>query len=260
MRKLLVAVLACAAFSCTAFASTPWDGTWKLDLSKSHLTGPSFTYSKTATGMWHVSDGAAVSYDFATDGKPYKTLTADDTIIATANGDHALTLVNRFKGKVTSTIQETLSPDGKTLTDRSTGTRPDGSTFNDTTIYTRVAGTSGFFGKWKSTKVSLSIPDSWIIASADNGVISWTIPSYKETVRGKADGTPLPITGPTISPGMTVSIKQVSPHRMDYSVKINGKTLGAGYQTLAADGKSFTDTSWTPGQESEKTIGVFIKQ
>jgi hypothetical protein len=259
MNKLLATALTCAALTGSAFASTSWDGTWKLDLNKSHLAGPSFTYTKTANGMWRYSDGA-ISFDFAPDGKPYKTISSDDTLSVTANGDRALTLVSRFKDKVTTTTQETLSPDGKTLTDHATGTRPDGTKFDDSTIYSRIAGGSGFAGKWKSTKVSVSVPDSWIISSSNDGTINWVIPGYKETVHGKPDGTPLPITGPTVAHGMTVSIKQVSPRRMDYTVTINGKTIGEGYQTLAADGKSFTDTSWTPGQEAVKTTGVFNKQ
>ncbi|HEY5382143.1 MAG TPA: hypothetical protein VIJ65_07795 [Acidobacteriaceae bacterium] len=259
MHKLLATALTCAALTGSAFASTPWDGTWKLDLNKSHLTGPSFTYSKTANGVWHYTDGA-ISFDFAPDGKPYKTISPDDTLSVTANGDHELTLVSRFKDKVRATTQETLSPDGKTLTDRSSGTRPDGTKFDDSTVYTRVSGASGFAGKWKSTKVSVSVPDSWIISSGSDGTINWDLPGYKETVHGKPDGTPLPITGPTVSAGMTVSIKQVSPHRMDYTVALNGKAIGEGYQTLAADGKSFTDVSWTPGQQTEKTTGVFVKQ
>jgi hypothetical protein len=260
MHKLLAAALTCAALTCPALASTPWDGAWKLDLSKSHLTGSSFTYSRNANGTWHFSDGGAVSFDFAPDGKPYQTLTPDDTMVVTSAGDHALTIVNRFKGNETSTIHETLSADGKTLTDHTTGTRPDGSKIDDTTVFTRVSGATGFAGKWKSAKVDVSVPDSWIISSGDDGTITWKIPLYKETVHGKPDGSPLPIVGPQVSPGLTVSIKQVSAHRMDYSVKLNGKTLGEGYQTLAADGKSFTDTSWTPGQESARTTAYFAKQ
>jgi hypothetical protein len=259
MYKLLATTLACAALSSAAFASTPWDGTWKLDLNKSHLTGPSFTYSKTANGMWHYTDGVT-SFDFAADGKPYKTISPEDTLTVTANGDHALNLVSRFKDKITAVTQETLSADGRMLTDRATGTRPDGTKFDDSTVYTRVAGASGFAGKWKSTKISVSVPDSWIIASGSDGTISWRIPAFKEDVHGKPDGTPLPVTGPTVTPGITVSIKRVSSHRMDYTLKLHDKTMGEGYQTLAADGKSFTDTSWTPGQETEKTSAVFVKQ
>jgi hypothetical protein len=260
MRKLLLAALTCVALTTPALAATPWDGTWKLDLSKSHLAGSSFTYSKNDNGTWRYSDGSQVSYDFALDGKPYKAITSDYTLVATPNGDHAITFVYQFKGNTTSTSRQTLSADGKTLTDHNTGTHPDGSKIDDTTVYTRVSGASGFFGKWRSTKVNVSVPDSWIISTAADGTLTWNIPAYKETIQGKPDGTPLPISGPQVSPSVTIAIKQVSPHRMDYTVQFNGKTVGLGSQVLAADGKSFTDSSWNPGQESEKTTGYFVKQ
>jgi hypothetical protein len=33
-----------------------------------------------------------------------------------------------------------------------------------------------------------------------------------------------------------------------------------GEQTLAADGRSFSDVNWNPGKEDEKTTGVFLRK
>jgi hypothetical protein len=59
MRKLLLtaAVLALSALSVRA-ADSPWAGNWKLDPAKSKFTGETFTWSKTANGMYHYSDGS----------------------------------------------------------------------------------------------------------------------------------------------------------------------------------------------------------
>ena len=70
----------------------------------------------------------------------------------------------------------------------------------------------------------------------------------------------MPITGPTVPPGLTLAYKVVSPKSMSYVVKEKGKPVNYGTQTLSADGKSFTDTSWNPGKESEKTTGFYVKQ
>jgi hypothetical protein len=51
-----------------------------------------------------------------------------------------------------------------------------------------------------------------------------------------------------------------SPTKMSYINKVNGKATGYGIQTLAADGKSFTDVSWSPGKESEKSTAFYAKQ
>jgi hypothetical protein len=41
-------------------------------------------------------------------------------------------------------------------------------------------------------------------------------------------------------------------------MKVNGKEDSEGVQTLAADGRSYTDVSWSAGKESEKQIAVFV--
>jgi hypothetical protein len=261
MKKLVTSVLACVLFVPSALAASgPWDGTWKLDISKSHFEGTSFTYSKTPTGMWHYSDGAATVYDFAADGKPYKTLDADDTVTVTSDGDHAWIIVSKFKGKETSTTREELSADGKTLTDHAKNTRPDGSTSESTVVMTRVSGGPGFAGKWRSTKVEISVPDSYIISTPAPGVIKWDIPAYKEGVEGKIDGTPLKITGPTVPDGLTLTLTKAGEKELKYLVKLKSKVLEEGHMTLAADGKSFTDIGWSPGKMDEKATAVYIKQ
>ena len=127
MFKLATLALACAIVP-SALAATSWDGTYKLDRSKSHLTGDSFTYSKAANGMWHVAFGD-LGFDFAPDGKPYPVFDADHTQIATMKGDHELDYSSQFKGKTTSSTKEVLSADGNTLTDETSGTKVDGTTY-----------------------------------------------------------------------------------------------------------------------------------
>jgi len=52
----------------------------------------------------------------------------------------------------------------------------------------------------------------------------------------------------------------VSATKDTYTVKVAGKTVGFGMQTLSADGKTLTDVSWSPGKESEKETGVYERQ
>jgi hypothetical protein len=42
--------------------------------------------------------------------------------------------------------------------------------------------------------------------------------------------------------------------------KVNGKIDTYGTQTLAADGKTLSDVTWSPGKESEKSTGLYVKQ
>jgi hypothetical protein len=260
MKKfLLICAFALFATLPVLAADNPWIGAWKLDPAKSHFTGDTFTYSKAANGMMHFSDGSTFNFDFNIDGKEYKTV-YDRTTTWTAAGDNAWDTVMKANGKVLGKSHRQLSADGKTLTITGTGTKPDGTTFNDVSVYTRVTGTTGLVGKWRSTKVTISAPDSSVVSSPSPGIMHWDIPAYKETVEGKFDGTDLPITGPEVPPGLTLAVKPSSPTKYSYTVKANGKPVSYGIQTLAADGKSFTDVSWNPGKESEKSTAFYAKQ
>jgi hypothetical protein len=258
-RAFLLCSLVLLAVMPALAADNPWIGTWKLDPAKSHFTGDTFTYSKLPNGMMHFTDGSTVSYDFAVDAKPYKAA-YDRTAVWAAAGPNAWDTVYSANAKVLYKVHHLLSADGKTLTNTYTGTKPDGSTLNDQTVYTRVTGTQGLEGKWRSTKVNISAPDTFIVSSPSPGILHWDIPSYKESVEGKPDGMDHPITGPTVPPGLTLSFKYLSPTKISYTIKNNGKPDGFGIQTLASDGRSFTDVSWSPGKETEKSTAFYARQ
>lgn len=260
MKKLILACALAAFAALPALAAdNPWIGTWKLDTAKSHFTGDTFTFSKAANGMMHFSDGSTESYDFAADGKPYHSY-GNRTATWTADGDNAWNQVVEADGTTLVKIQRSLSADGKTLTSTYSGTKPDGSTFNDESTYVRVSGRKGLAGKWRSTKVTVSAPDDFIISSPSPGTMRWEIPGEKASVEGKTDGSDLPVASPTMPPGMTVSFKAEGPRKLSYVVKLDGKPQSYGIQTLAADGKSYTDVSWSAGKASEKQTGFYVKQ
>jgi hypothetical protein len=54
-------------------ADSPWDGSWKLDQTKSMMTGETFSYTLTPDGKIQFSNGSTIMYTFACDGKPYPT-------------------------------------------------------------------------------------------------------------------------------------------------------------------------------------------
>ena len=260
MKKTMFAcsLALCAALPAVA-ADNPWVGTWKLDPAKSHFTGDTFTMSKGTDGKMHYSDGSTTAYDFGLDGKEYPMI--DDRMVAwTSSGDRDWDDTIKAKGTELVKNHYTLSADGKTLSIVSKGTKPDGSKFNDDSTYTRVTGTKGLAGKWRSTKVNISAPDQFIVSAKSGGIFHWDIPGYKESIEGKMDGSDLAITGPTVAPAMTVALKLPTPRSIHYTVKDKGKVVGYGIQTLAADGKSFTDVSWNPGKMSEKTTGYYARE
>jgi hypothetical protein len=256
MKKLLLTFIACAILAPSALAASPWDGTWKLDRAKSHFTGASFTFSKSADGMWQVKNGP-ITVSFAPDGKPYPVLDADHTMIVTLTDAHTMKTVNQFKGKTVSTSIDTLSADGNTLSDVTTGTHEDGSPYTSTETDTRSAPGEGFLGTWTSTKESNNSPGTYVISTAADGSTTFTDPTAQFSLTCKLDGTPATAVAPQMTAGVTFSYKKASANHLDYTIMLKGEKVVVGYMELAKNGKSYQDVSWLVGKESEKTTAVY---
>ncbi len=261
MRTTLIICALLALPGGTAYAAdSPWNGIWKLDAAKSHLTGQTFTYSERPGGMLHYEDGSTASFDFGLDGKEYKTW-ADRTTTWTAAGKNTWDNVTRANGKVRSKGHIALSEDGKTLTMTFTGTRPDGQEFHEQDVFSRVGGTDGLAGTWRTAKVTNpSGPQTFVISAPAPGVLRYDIPDLKVSVDYGTDDTDYPLNGPATPPGATISFKRVNATTIRYTMKVDGKPDSVGVQSIASDGRSFTDTNWNPGQASEKTTAVYVKQ
>jgi hypothetical protein len=205
--------------------------------------------------MWQFKNGP-ITFEFAIDGKPYPVLDAEHTVIVTLTNDHTMKTVNQFKGKTTSTSVDTLSADGNTLTDITTGTHADGSPYTSTETDTRSGTGEGFVGTWTSTKQSDSTPSTFVINTAD-GTATFVDPTSQFSLTAKLDGTPATAISPQMTEGVTFSYKKTSATRLDYSVMLKGNAVVVGYMELAKNGKSYQDVSWLVGKESEKTTAVY---
>jgi hypothetical protein len=256
MKRLGLALVLLAATGGAALAASPFDGTWKLNTEKSNFTGDTFTYTATANGF-HYSDGAAVEYDFAIDGKAYPTLPGR-TVTWTKTGDNSWESVTRVGEKTLGKARRTLSADGKTLTIAYTTNRPDGTTAHEEDVYARVSGTDGLAGDWKSVKAQTT-SSTMIITTPAPGKFEINNPAMKQVIKGSVDG-PAVATGPFIPPGAAATYKAPSPNEWDYAVTLSGKPFIGGMMTVSPDGKTLTDASWTAGKESEKSTAVFDKQ
>ncbi len=260
-RFVVAAVLFFAVSTHVAFAEeNPWVGTWKLDMAKSHFIGYTFTYSQTPDGMLHYSEGpAATTTSFRIDGKEYPTGGGGITIW-TQSGDRAWKTIHKMNGLITSSAYRELSPDGKTFNMTFDGTQPDGKTFHDVTVFTRVSGSGGMLGEWRSVKTDASVPDVLMILPSPAGTYHGENPGYKLSMEGKLDGSEMTLKGPTVGKGQVLTMKEISPLKVEVDYKEDGKLVNKGVRTLAADGKSFIEVSWTPGKESEETTGFYVKQ
>lgn len=253
----VIGALALCAASAAA-ATSPWDGTWKLDPAKSKMTGYTFTYKALPGGKLQFNNGAQFAVTFACDGKTYPVLGTSSIVCTTPSpGTYDYTFASN--GKTSSMSVLTLSSDGKTIQHADTNLHPDGTKSTTAGTYTRISGGPGLVGSWRETAVKINAPEAFTYKAFPGG-IDYASPIYKSTQHLTFDGKPSVLHGPAVSPGTVTIAKSAGPLSYTETDKVGTKVTGYGKATVSADGKTMTYVSWDPGKESEAATYVYEKQ
>ena len=149
MRVLKMAFLLICFSTLLLAADSPFTGTWRLNLSKGHLTPP-IPKSSTArikaddTGLvldqdWVDDKGQAstLKFDAKFDGKTYPAtgLPDYDSVSLQRLSDHRIKATFKKSGKVVSISDVTVSKDGKNTIVSYTDHTPDGKTMKGSAVY-----------------------------------------------------------------------------------------------------------------------------
>lgn len=148
--SVIVALLLAAATNCLAAPPSPFEGTWKLNPSRSHFVPDKPPREVTRTyhieGDWVTmtingvrADGSVISAraQFRLDGKEYhyEGTSPLDTVSVVAKDDHTWLSTARKKGQHLSQSVFTVSADGRTLTQQVRGKRSEGGAVDDVQVY-----------------------------------------------------------------------------------------------------------------------------
>jgi hypothetical protein len=242
MKRLTLLVLVVTAT--VAWGQSPFDGTWKADLSKLKFpTKPDVIELqdgryKCPTCIPTKIDVAADGQDQKVTGNPYM-----DMMSVKIKDPKTVEIVAKKDGKVVGKERDVVSEDGNQFTSDWTGRNtPDGPEMSVKAVHTRVAkgsaGAHALSGSWrteKATDASESIStvtfkgiENGLEMSAPNGV------SYS----AKFDGKDYPFKG---DPGITtVSLKRIDDRHVQESDKEKGKTIVVADMTVATDGRTMT--------------------
>lgn len=118
-------------------------------------------------------------------------------------------------------------------------------------------------GKWVPDPARsnyVEVKDALIITSPAEGVLRWEYRSIPFTMEGKPDGSAMKLSYPHMPEGLTETVTLLTPTKLRYEVRINGKLIQQGTDEVSADGKTLTAISEMAGKESEKKIEVFQMQ
>lgn len=249
LKLCFIAALSCV--TAAAMAENPFAGTWKVDYSKSHVTGQVMTFTPEAGGKVRFAE-ANESYSFKPDGTDTKDSFGD--AVQWKQMDEHTWKESTQEGSELITDTWVLSSDGKTLDVATSGTRPSGQQIDEHETFTRIAPGKGLFGKWRSTKMENNSPTTaQIDADGDNGIV-WHIPEIKASVNLKFDGKEVAPIGPTVPEGLTLAATKVSPRSFELTEKLKGKIVFKGRYTVSADGNTMTEVGSAPGGTETRVV------
>jgi hypothetical protein len=242
-------VLGCSA------PSPAWNGTWKLNESKSNIPGPSFSLTVLPTGEYHADNGT-YSYNFRCDGKTYITR-ARSTISCTQSRASEMDTTATEDGTKFPAHWE-LSADGKTLTVKTTSAGTDEPVRATQGVYLRTFGSSGFVGGWQDKSRLASLPQ--LVLVLDKKALHIALSGVGQYMDPPLDGTDSPCHGSGVPQGLTMAIRPNGPREFLTLKKVDGKIVNQGSLGLSADGRTLVEEYWAPSRPDERAKLVYEKQ
>jgi len=259
MKKLLLCLTLLA--SGVLFAQTPFDGTWmtKLDTAKLPTKPDKYIVNQNMYECLTCVPKVSVKADGndqKVTGHPYF-----DTLSVKVVDASSIEIIQKKDGKVMYTDTETVSSDGKSLTDKfsdTTGTQPVTGEMTSTRVGAGPSGSHAVSGSWRTSKIN-SVSSNGLTLTfqgTENGLKMSDQNGY--SYDAKFDGKDYPLNG---DPGHTmISLKRVGDATIEETDKRDGKVVGINRMTVSKDGKSIqvdytdklhgTSTSFTMEKQS----------
>jgi hypothetical protein len=245
----LAATLGCGA------PSPDWNGTWKMNLSKSSFQGPIFTISIPADGEYRYDDGVS-SFTIRCDGKD-RPIGTNRTQACVKSSATVLDLTRKENGVKTNAYHWELSAGGKVLTSTATAFRPGGPIITAQIVASRVSGSDDFAGQWRDPGYLQQHADMTL--RLDSQALHIGYPSADQYMDAPLDGADAAVRGPYPG-GVTYAARLAGQRKVLILMKRVGKVLNQESLELSDDGRVITDSWWNPDQPAGKGTLVYEKK
>jgi len=224
-----------------SLAQSPFDGTWRYDLSKAKLeTKPIVTYI--AQGWYHC-ESCVPSYTIKADSTDQPVSDQDiDTLSIKVVDARTIAVVGKKNGKVASEVTSTVSADGKTKIRKGVYYPPNSEKpVNFTQTFKRIgtlpSGVHATSGQWQDVKFGASENDLVITYKTKGDELTMMTP-IGETYTANFDGKEYPVKGSYDYD--TVSLKRLGERAFEETNKLKGKVTEIDTCTVSNDGKTMT--------------------
>jgi hypothetical protein len=243
---IAAAVLSAAILPAQALADSPFDGTWKADVSSANFAKKPDIYvlkdgmydCKTCAPSYTIkADGS----DQAITGHPYI-----DSVAIKIVDPHTIQETDKKGGKTVGTSTTTIAADGKTgdveFSDSSnTNAAPVTGKVTIKQVAAGPAGAHAISGSWVATAYSGSDNGLTVTFKTDGDMLTMSDPTG-QAYTAKMDGTQAAYTG---DPGTNwVSVKKVGMRTIVETDMRGKKVVSKTRMTVSKDGKSMSVSSY----------------
>jgi hypothetical protein len=253
MRIIVTAALLLPAL---AFASSPFDGTWKARLDSVKMSGKPDVF-QIANGEYSCSScvpAVKVKADGAmhkVEGHPYY-----DELAARVVDPTTVEIRQQQAGKASGSVIYTVSKDGDTLTGKFTddsGAKTVTGQFTEKRVAAASTGAHAISGSWMQSSLS-DMNDAGLTVAYESAGDHFRMQANGQSYDAKFDGKEYPVVG---DPGhRQVTLKRIDANTIEEIDHLQGKVSDEIRLATAADGKSMTltDKDVLHGQTSTVTF------
>lgn len=255
--KLSAILLITAAYSSSALGqANAWDGTWRLNVAKSHLGGPTFTIAILPGQAFKITT-RNISYTLICDGR-YRPVTGQRSLACMKGSLVTMDVSEKDGGRLVNTVHREVSADGESLTQTITALEEHGPGKSIQKSFIRSSKPSGLAGEWIDPKEVDRQPQVFVTGLKE-GFFHLSFPMQKQYADVKLGGMEAPIHGTYNGARATLSLKAETAQRLVTTEKLNGVVVKTGMLILSSDGRSITEETWNPGSPTIKTRLVYEK-
>jgi hypothetical protein len=235
--------------------SPDWNGTWKLNPTKSSYQGQVLTISISADGEYRFDESS--SHTLRCDGKD-RAIGNNRTLACVRGGVTTLDIFLKENGVKTRATHDELSADGKAFTTTVTEFRPNGPVVTSQIIFSRVSGASGFAGQWRDTSYVQQHADMTL--RLDKQALHIDYPNAGQQIDAPLDGAEAAVRGPHVLEGSTFAVRPAGRREFRTVAERQGKLFSRGTLELSNDGRVITDSWWNPSQPADKGTLVYDRK
>jgi hypothetical protein len=120
---------------------------------------------------------------------------------------------------------------------------------------------SPWFGTWKlRLKDASETPETLVYSDAGDGAMRMVSVEAGSVIVTRFDGEPAADMGGTAPEGNALAVKALSPSSYSWTFIKAGKPFVSGRNSLAADGRTFTEVSWLVTKPAETITLIYDRQ